>query len=504
MNVTLLDLQPKHARKHRMDLSIEGVELHGLSRINVILGKNGCGKSFIMKHLESRIRTKAEFGLVRYVSPERGGVLVYEPGIDQAMAQDVAWIGNTRRKNQSDNFRQQSATLFRRLELLVLREMEANHLKEGYVPQRFEDTIDRLNTLLERVRLERENAKAFRIIERETCNEATPDAISSGESELISLGIEILTFIKESVPDKQNLLLIDEPDVHLHPDLQDRLARFMIQALEDKPITLVVATHSTALLAGLAVSQDTRLAFKRRQVPNLTFKPVSEIDRAILPIFGAHPLSNVFNQAPIVLVEGEDDERIWQQAVRSAAGRIRVFPCVTDSIDRLAQFEAEVNAVIETVYDNAKGYSLRDRDGGPEEIDDVGSVVRMRLACRAAENLMLSNEVLTAASASWPTFQESARAWVVANGVHPYHADMSAFVDGGFDRKAHDLKTIRNILVGLMSTKPWEVLVGQTIAALARNGGPSDEGSLRDFLGAKACQHLLGIAPEAIPAAARA
>ncbi|MFZ5500605.1 MAG: hypothetical protein ACOY58_01655, partial [Candidatus Micrarchaeota archaeon] len=57
------------------------------------------------------------------------------------------------------------------------------------------------------------------------------------------------------------------------------------------------------------------------------FRAISDLYRKILPVFGAHPLSNVFNRAPILLVEGEDDERIWQQAVRTARGRLKLFPC---------------------------------------------------------------------------------------------------------------------------------------------------------------------------------
>lgn len=146
----------------------------------------------------------------------------------------------------------------------------------------------------------------------------------------------------------------------------------------------MLATHSTALLAGLAESKDTTVAFKLRGMNSLSFKTVTEVDRSILPIFGAHPLSNVFNQSPIFLVEGEDDERIWQQAVRSGNGKVRVFPCVAGSVTLLSEFENEANNIIRAVYDGAKGYSLRDRDTGPEGIDDLGDIVRMRLSCRAA------------------------------------------------------------------------------------------------------------------------
>ena len=57
--------------------------------------------------------------------------------------------------------------------------------------------------------------------------------ISSGESVLISLAIECLIFCKEYVSDKQNILLLDEPDVHLHPDLQFKLMQFLQKLVEE-------------------------------------------------------------------------------------------------------------------------------------------------------------------------------------------------------------------------------------------------------------------------------
>lgn len=481
-----------------MDIENAGpFTLTGLDKMNVILGKNGCGKSFLLKAVEQNLRHRAGYGKVRYISPERGGLLRYDPGIEQNIGQNANWLSDTRRRNQSENFRQQSTTLFRQLEILALREIEREHTAPGYVPRTFDTTVDLLNGLLDRVRIERDAGRVFRILDKETGAESGPEDISSGESELISLGVEVLAFSKDCVEGETNLLLIDEPDVHLHPDLQDRLARFIVTAIAERPLSIILATHSTALLAGLAEGGEVRLAFKRRGATNLAFSPVSDVDQAILPIFGAHPLSNVFNQAPALLIEGEDDERVWQQAVRSGQGRIRLYPCAVEGIDRLSEYETEVNNIIDAVYDNAKAYSLRDRDLHPEMIADIGHVTRMRLSCRAAENLMLSDDVLASTGTDWATLQARVRAWVEANAGHQYHADMEAFVEGGFDRKGHDLKTIRNILVGLISNKPWEVLVGQRIAALAGNHTDFTDGSLAEYLGEKVCVELLGFAPAA-------
>ena len=480
-----------------MELTGGGFALRNLTGINAILGKNACGKSTVLKSIENGIDKNA-FGSIRYISPERGGVLNYEANIEQNMINQPTWMGATRRKNQSENFRQQSMALFRRLQLLVLTGIERDHVLPGYTPRSFDTELVPINELLERVRIERDDPHQFKIVDRDTGEPAAREALSSGEAELISLAIECLSFKHECAPDKQNVLLIDEPDVHLHPDLQNRLARFMSKTFRGTNVTLILATHSTALLAGLSEHEPANIFFMTRGQTELDFQEISEIDRLILPIFGAHPLSNVFNEAPVLLVEGDDDERVWQQAIRSADGGIRFFPCVVDGKGHFAEVEREVNKVISAVYDNAIGFSLRDRDDGPEEIQDVGHLTRLRLSCRASENLLLSNDVLRMAGTDWATLVAQMESWISANTSHKYHSDMVAFRDGGYDRKGFDLKNVRNILLGMFSNKPWEVLVGKTIAQTVKRGGDDGDDGLKAFLGEKVCVELLHLdAPDA-------
>ncbi|MHA1153178.1 MAG: AAA family ATPase, partial [Alphaproteobacteria bacterium] len=213
-----------------MDLEdLGGFTLRGLERINVVLGKNGCGKSYLLKRAEVSLSQNQGIGKVRYLSPERGGRLSYEAGVEQNLATNPNWLVETRRQNQTANFRQQSTALFRRLEILALREIEREHTQDGYEPRNFDVVVEQINTLLDRVRIERHNEQAFSILERESGNSVTPESISSGEAELISLGIEFLAFVKEAEEGKENIFLVDEPDVHLHPDLQDKLAEFVVK-----------------------------------------------------------------------------------------------------------------------------------------------------------------------------------------------------------------------------------------------------------------------------------
>lgn len=69
-----------------MDLTaLGGYNLWNLDRQNIVLGKNGCGKSHLLKRLEQALVGKADIGALRYISPERAGMLQYEPGVEQAL-----------------------------------------------------------------------------------------------------------------------------------------------------------------------------------------------------------------------------------------------------------------------------------------------------------------------------------------------------------------------------------------------------------------------------------
>lgn len=197
-------------------------------------------------------------------------------------------------------------------------------------------------------------------------------------------------------------MLIDEPDVHLHPDLQDRLAAFIVAALEGTNIRVLLATHSTALVAGLSARAPLQICFMKRGQTNLAFRAISEIDRAILRIFGAHPLSALFTKTPLLLVEGTDEERIWTQAVRSSQGAIHFQVCEVGGKGNFPVYESEVNDLLGAVYDNAVAYSLRDRDDDQEILQDKDRVVRCRLSCRASGtwSLLMSVCILQAWSGS--------------------------------------------------------------------------------------------------------
>jgi energy-coupling factor transporter ATP-binding protein EcfA2 len=460
-------------------------------RINFLLGKNGCGKSVALRKLEQELSGKDDW-FAKYVTPERGGTLLYEPNVDRNI-QNLSWLRDTRRKNRFEQFREQTVSQFRTLELSVLREIETDE-EVRKSPATFQSIVDDINSLLPLIRLVR-LGNGFELQRIADNAKIAPDAISSGEAEAIALAIEALVFSRECQGRNNRLLLIDEPDVHLHPDLQARLIRFLATLARQKNFKVLIATHSTALVGSLENTDDIQVAFMPLKTgEEITFSPVNEIAKAVLPIFGAHPLSNIFNEKPILLVEGDDDRRIWEQVVRSSNGRVSLFPCPTGSVDKIGEWETWLVEKLPSLYDNPKAFSLRDRDGaGAAPLDDRLPIIRCRLGCREAENLILADDTLNKAGTDWETVVSRCDKWLQSYTDHPHHAKMKEFADSTFDRFNADLKDIRNILIDMVGVaRPWEVLVGQAIAALDRNASTEDH-SLRAYLGEKVCTTLLDI-----------
>lgn len=138
----------------------------------------------------------------------------------------------------------------------------------------------------------------------------------------------------------------------------------------------------------------------------------------------------------------------------SSEDDVAFYPVAVDSVTNLGDFEQEVARILESVYDNAIGFSLRDRDDSLRDgLSDVEPVRRFRLNCRAAENLLLSDQVLESVKGTWGELKSRIATWISNNPSHPHHPHVSAFAATANARRSADLKEIRNDLVGLMGSK---------------------------------------------------
>jgi predicted ATPase len=451
-------------------------ELVRRARFTILLGKNGSGKSTLLRALDA----SNAFGTT-YISPERGGALKYDSGVEQNISNNERWMTNDRRKNRTEHFRQQSAYQFRNLEMLVLREIEQSAEKRGDLGYTFNTTLTRINDLLPAIELRRSD-RGFKIFSK-AGEPIQEDRISSGEAELIALAIEVLVFARETKANK--VLLLDEPDVHLHPDLQHKFVAFVEALAREFDFKVVIATHSTAIIGAFSRQEDIQIApvSGRTQTDHKSFS-YSPICHEILPVFGAHPLSTQFNKSPVLLVEGEDDRRVIDQFVRSSNGRYSFSVCVVGTVDEMNEWERWLNDFLPSIYDSPRAFSMRDLDDASQhEMVDIGCVVRTKLNCYAIENLLLTSECLSNHGFDADSFKAAISSWIEQRPEHPATVLLLALVSDFGARRTLKIKDVRNVIVALLGTqKPWEVLVGQLLAATISTTGDSDH-SVGQYLG---------------------
>ncbi|MBO9716385.1 MAG: hypothetical protein J7507_06145, partial [Pseudoxanthomonas sp.] len=101
----------------------DAARLLALNNINIIMGRNGAGKSRFLRNIEGRSSQNKQDFYVRYVSPERAGSFKRDGNVLTNMSSNPEWLRHTRSVNQATNFKEASAMLFREAETLYLRRL---------------------------------------------------------------------------------------------------------------------------------------------------------------------------------------------------------------------------------------------------------------------------------------------------------------------------------------------------------------------------------------------
>ncbi|WP_315139133.1 hypothetical protein [Achromobacter marplatensis] len=469
-------------------------ELKGVKCVNVILGRNGAGKSRFLRAVDKHLAEKAGYR-VNYVTPERTGTFQRDGNIDTSLSTHPDWGRQVRRANQvnGSSFKAMSHLALRNAETAYLRRLQDIDARG----KSFQiDCLEPINRMLGNVFIE-QGGSDFLIRTMDGVPVA-PGELSSGESETIALASEVMSFIMAVDPSKENVLLLDEPDVHQHPDLQARFGHYLLELLYALPdetrshVFIHIATHSTSLVCSLAGSELVAVGTKEFDNNIVIMGRISDNLKKVAPFFG-HPLSLSLSNDPILILEGEDDERVWQQAARSSSGQIRVFPVLAQSVNQQSELELFCDKMLANVYDNPKAYSLRDGDGVSGPISAAGCVERFRLQCYAIENALVTSECLANLGLTWASFKERADAWIDENPGHPCITLLTSLLHAEDRLRNTKVKAIRQLVVAIAgSKKPWEVVVGQSLSTVIGKTVPvEDQFSLLNFVGEAAAKGLL-------------
>lgn len=454
--------------------------------ITVILGRNGSGKSLLLRAIRDQVP-----GLRHYVVPERGGNFGFNINDAQSQTTGEDRAGRTR-SNIGEHFRTDIAA-----KVLAYFQTRGAQPEKTFTTSPGPEIIrDAIRTVTDEFSIEMGVKSSPLQIIRNTGNARTKgvnaNSMSSGECEVISLVVELSTMCAiwaiedhSKRPSESHVLLVDEPDTHLHPDLQQDLAKAIASLQGEFHVQFVIATHSTTLLSALGFQAPNRVSvvYLDRSQSSRTFSAF-EFDstvRELATCLGGHLLMGPIVGAPLLLVEGEDDYDLWSQVPRYHKTRFVVIPCNGDEIHQCQRTLERIFASLSKPGRPPSGYALLDGDR-PLPQDARGCpqnhILYRRLACLEAENLYLSGEVLR--ELGHPSPDDAVSLLRAAAMTLP--SDVATVLTGLKleNRQTADVKKAIKHIVDILDPKhrvPWTIRVGKTLGKL----GPV--GELGQFLG---------------------
>lgn len=473
------------------DLGTGHWNLSSLTTITVLFGKNGSGKSRLLRSWRDQ-----DPSTTHYVIPERSGDMTFEPSFLNQQT-DAAQRSSISRFNFLDSYRRH-----------VVTRIQAYFLTRGSVrgdqlpgdPTELEKLIsdvlpDFLITLSGA-------ANPPYSIHRTSTNQQVGDVhqLSSGEAQILSLALDILTIsaIWDLQGSAKRLLLIDEPDAHIHPDLQVRFADFLVRVVNRFKLQVIVATHSTTLLAALGQfgAEDTSVVYLDRTRSNFAASPFSKETKELSACLGGHALMGPLFGVPLLLVEGDDDYRIWSQIPRYHVTSFSVIPTNGDEIRHYQRSLETIFAALRDATEPA-GFALLDGDKAlpvPNPHSPQNHIKFIRLGCHEVENLFLTDEVLALLGTDW---QQAAAAIEARASEFGSKAPILSIATD-WDRRNVDIHDFMNEITKVLDPKNvhWTLRVARAI------GERRPSGQLHDFLGADVVHALWGVAVESKQVAA--
>ena len=312
--------------------------------------------------------------------------------------------------------------------------------------------------------------------------------LSSGESEILALSLDLLTIcgIWELEKQQKRVLLIDEPDMHLHPDLQQNFAHFIFEVLNKFNIQILVATHSTTLLSALGYygGERTSVIYLNNNIDEQKTIKFNYILKELSVCLGGHALMGPLFGAPILLVEGDDDYKIWSYLPRYQNINVAVIPC--GGKDEVKKYQSTLEKLFASLRDEIAdpvGFALLDGDEtlpSPNDINKQINIKFLKLNCLESENLYLTNEVLGLMGINWETAKEKIQVYIENNPINDKERKEILKNCNNWDIRKEDIKSIINILENIFDEKrlPWTIRVAQGLGKT-----PKPEGQLADFLG---------------------
>ena len=217
------------------------VKISGLKVLSILFGKNGSGKSLLLRRI-----SELNHDNTHYCNPEKSGTFAYNAHLFEGELSGSKRLSG-RRENINPSYYEQVIT---RIQSFLVKR---GAWVDGISPISHLDIANLIHLLLPDYQITIKTESPYIEVKNQYEDMINLNTLSSGERHILGLGLDIASIcaIWKLENRNENVLLIDEPDAHLHPDLHQNFALFIKTTIEKFSVQIIIATHSTTLLAAL-------------------------------------------------------------------------------------------------------------------------------------------------------------------------------------------------------------------------------------------------------------
>lgn len=205
-------------------------------RINILIGKNGTGKTQILSHLANSLSGFTD-------NQETGCFVRRRPPIDKVMSISYSAFDSFRKPPEKIN---EGRTVFSYVYCGI--QSEHGTLSLGQLKQNLQKAYTQVKARQREaiwsdilsVLMEAEHQRTVELITNEQFEDVN---LSSGQQILICTITELIANIEN-----ESIILFDEPEIHLHPNAISNVLRMFYKLLEEFNSYAIFSTHSPLIL----------------------------------------------------------------------------------------------------------------------------------------------------------------------------------------------------------------------------------------------------------------
>ncbi|MFX1293346.1 MAG: AAA family ATPase [Promethearchaeota archaeon] len=245
-----------------------------------------------------------------------------------------------------------------------------------FAPKRFEDVII--------------HEVPFKFVISTPLGNIDIDDLSSGEKEIFNIFIRF-----HQLKPKEAIILYDEADAHLHPDLEYRYLKYLKKLAKDNQ--LILTTHSPEMMIAAGTDSLYTILKEPQQNGSNQFLRVTEdedLHNILSELMGSRGIIS-FNQR-IVFIEGVDssaDRSIYEAAYPPSQYNVSFVPVGNSAM--VSKIAEKVNSLLTSPVAFQQYFSIVDRDIERFDTDPTEGKRLFRLPVYHIENLLLNdNDIL--------------------------------------------------------------------------------------------------------------